>query len=38
MGKLNNVYNSLIGNLKGRDLLGDPSIYRKIILRWILNE
>ena len=38
MGERRNIYRVLWGNLRERDLLGDPSVDGRIILRWIFRK
>jgi hypothetical protein len=38
MGKWRGVYKVLVGNMRKRDHWGDPSVDRRIILRWIFKK
>ena len=38
VGKRRGVYRVLLGNLRGRDHLGDPGVDGRIILRWIFRK
>jgi hypothetical protein len=38
MGERRGIYRVLVGKLRERDYLGDPSIDGKIILSWIFRK
>jgi hypothetical protein len=38
MGKKRNVYNIVVGNLKGRDNLEDLDVNGRLILKWNIRE
>ena len=38
MGKRRGVNRVLVGNMREREHLGDPSVFGRIILRWIFRK
>jgi len=38
MGESRGVYRDLVGKYEGKDHLGDPGVYGRIILRWIFRK